>query len=141
MAQYTHSGSKPATMAGAGEYAVGVSLDARCIAEKKRGAPIDVVFPTDKSGWDLEAMALLRKKDVKPAAKVFCDWALSPAAFAHYTKYSAVVSHDGFTAVPAGYPAKPFEQLAKVDLRWAAENRDRILREWNRRYGGKSEPK
>ena len=141
VAQYTHSGSKPATMAAAGEYPVGVSLDSRCIAEQKRGAPVEVVFPADKSGWDVEAMALLRKKDARPAAKVFCDWAASPAAFAHYTKYSAVVSHDAFTAVPAGYPPKPFEQLAKVDLRWAAENRDRILREWNRRYGGKSEPK
>ena len=128
-------------MAGAGEYAVGVSLDARCIAEKKRGAPIEVIFPTDKSGWDLEAMGLVRKGQTKPAAKVFLDWAASPAAFTHYTKYSAVVSHDALTSVPPGYPPKPFEQLAKVDLRWAAENRDRILREWNRRYGGKSEPK
>lgn len=139
--QYTHSGSKPATMTGAGEYAVGVSLDARCIAEKKRGAPIEVIFPTDKSGWDLEAMGLVRKSHTKPAAKVFLDWAASPAAFNHYTKYSAVVSHDGFTAVPPGYPTKAFDQLVDVDLRWAAANRDRILGEWNRRYGGKSEPK
>ena len=141
VAQYTHSGSKPATMAAAGEYAVGVSLDARCVAEKKRGAPVEIVFPSDKSGWDLEAMALVRKKDVKPAAKVFLDWAASPAAFTHYAKYAAVVTHDGFTSVPPGYPPEPREQLAKVDLRWAAANRDRVLREWNRRYGGKSEPK
>jgi iron(III) transport system substrate-binding protein len=141
VAQYTHSGSKPATMASAGEYAVGVSLDARVVAEKNRGAPIEVVFPSDKSGWDLEAMGLVKKKAIKPAAKVFADWALSPTAFTHYTKYAAVVSHDQFTSVPPGYPPKPLEQLAKVDLRWSAANRDRILREWNRRYGGKSEPK
>lgn len=141
VAQYTHSGSKPATMAGAGEYPVGVSLDARVIAEKSRGAPVEVVFPSDKSGWDIEAMGVVRKKEVKPAAKAFADWALSPAAFTHYTKYSAVVSHDGFTSVPAGYPPEPRKQLADVDLKWAAENRDRVLQEWARRYGGKSEPK
>lgn len=140
VAQYTHSGSKPATMAAAGEYAVGISMETRVLAEKNRGAPIEVVFPVDKSGWDLEAMALVRKKDVKPAARVFLDWAAGPAAFAHYTKYSAVSPHDGFTAVPPGYPPEPLEQLAKLDLRWAAENRERILLEWNRRYGGKSEP-
>jgi len=139
IAQYTHSGSKPATMASAGEYAVGVSLDARCIAEQKRGAPIEVVFPSDKSGWDLEAMGLVRKKEVKPAARVFLDWAASPAAFTHYTKYAAVVSHDSFRSVPPKYPPKPFEQLADLDLRQAAASRDRILQEWNRRYGGKSE--
>ena len=141
IAQYTHSGSKPATMAGAGEYPVGVSLDARCIAEKKRGVPIEVVFPTDKAGWDLEAMGLVRKKNIKPAAKVFLDWAASPAAFTHYTKYAAVVSHEKFTMVPEGYPQKPTERLAELDLRWAAANRDRILAEWGRRYGGKGEPK
>jgi iron(III) transport system substrate-binding protein len=141
VAQYTHSGSKPATMASSGEYAVGVSLDFRCVSEKSRGAPVEVVFPAEKSGWDLEAMALVKKKDAKPAAKVFFDWAVSPAAFAHYTKYCAIVSHDGFRSVPPGYPPKPLEHLADLDLRWAAENRERILAEWNRRYGGKSEPK
>jgi iron(III) transport system substrate-binding protein len=140
IAQYTHSGSKPATMAAAGEYPVGVALDERCVAEKKRGAPIEVVFPADKSGWDVEAMALVQKKEIKPAAKVFMDWATSPAAFTHYTKYAAVVSHDAFTSVPAGYPPEARGQLANVDLRWAATNRERILKEWNRRYGGKGEP-
>jgi iron(III) transport system substrate-binding protein len=141
VAQYTHSGSKPATMASSGEYAVGVSLDWRCVAEKARGAPVEVVFPADKSGWDLEATALVRKKQIKPAAKTFVDWAAGPAAFQQYTKYCAVVAHDAFASVPPGYPAKPMEQLADLDLRWAAENRERILREWTSRYGGKSEPK
>jgi iron(III) transport system substrate-binding protein len=141
MAQYTHSGSKPATMASAGEYPVGVSLDQRCLAEKARGAPVEVVFPKDKSGWELEAMALVKKKNPSAGAKVFLDWAASPAAFAHYTKYCAVVSHDQFRAAPPGYPADPLAQLADVDLRRAAADRERILKEWNRRYGGKSEAK
>jgi iron(III) transport system substrate-binding protein len=142
IAQYTHSGSKPATMASAGEYAVGVALDARCVAEKNRGTPVEVVYSAEKSGWDVEANALVRRKDVKPAAKVFADWAAGPAAFAHYAKYSAVVSHDAFRSMaPPGYPPRPLEQLADIDLRKAAADRERVLREWNRRYGGKSEPK
>ena len=141
VAQYTHSGSKPATMASAGEYPVGVALDQRCVAEKARGMPIEVVFPKDKSGWEVEAMGLVRKKTPSPAAKVFVDWAASPAAFAHYSKYCAVVSHDQFRSTPPGYPADPLAQLADVDLRRAAADRERVLKEWNRRYGGKSEPK
>jgi len=86
IAQYTHSGSKPATMASAGEYPVGVSLDQRCVEEKGRGAPIEVVFPEEKAGWEVEAMGLVKKKEMKPAAKVFVDWAVSPAAFAHYAE-------------------------------------------------------
>ena len=39
--------------------------------------------------------------------------------------------------VPADYEAR----LVKMDFGWAAENRERILAEWNKRYDAKSEPK
>src|SRR5881398_2335530 len=52
---YTHSGSKPCTMAGAGEYPLGVSFEFRAARQKKQGAPIDIVFPSEGSGWDMEA--------------------------------------------------------------------------------------
>ena len=86
-------------------------------------------------------MALVRKKQPSPAAKVFVDWAVSPAAFAHYAKYAPIVSHDQFRSAPAGYPTNPLDRLADVDLRRAAQDRERILAEWERRYGGKSEVK
>ncbi|MGH7343780.1 MAG: putative 2-aminoethylphosphonate ABC transporter substrate-binding protein, partial [Candidatus Rokuibacteriota bacterium] len=44
---YTHSGSKPCTMAGAGEYPIGVSFEFRAARQKKQGAPIDIVFPSE----------------------------------------------------------------------------------------------
>ena len=55
IAQYTHSGSKPCKMAGAGEFPIGVSFEYRAVTTKKSGAPIDIVFPTEGLGWDLEA--------------------------------------------------------------------------------------
>jgi iron(III) transport system substrate-binding protein len=33
------------------------------------------------------------------------------------------------------------QHMAKNDLQWAAANRARILAEWEKRYGAKSEPK
>jgi iron(III) transport system substrate-binding protein len=83
----------------------------------------------------------VRKKDPSPAAKAFLDWAAGPSAFAHYAKYCAVVSHERFRTPPPGYPPDPLGQLADVDLRRAARDRERVLNEWNRRYGGKSEAK
>ena len=44
---YTHSGSKPCTMAGAGEYPIGISFEFRAARQKKQGAPLDIVFPTE----------------------------------------------------------------------------------------------
>ena len=55
IAQYTHSGCKPCRQAGAGEFPIGVSFEYRAITTKKSGAPIDIIFPTEGLGWDLES--------------------------------------------------------------------------------------
>ena len=58
IAQYTHSGSKPCNMAAAGEYVIGISFEYRANSNKAKGAPIDLVFPKEGLGWDLEAFAI-----------------------------------------------------------------------------------
>ena len=58
IAQYTHSGSKPCTLAATGEYVVGISFEYRANTNKAKGAPIDLVFPKEGLGWDLEAFAI-----------------------------------------------------------------------------------
>lgn len=143
IAMYTHSGSKPCKMAGTGEFPVGISFGYRGVMQKRKGEPVTPVFPKEGSGWDCEANVLIRKKDMKPEARVFLDWAVSDPAMAEYAKNYGILAADnvaGFTP-PAEYPANPVEQLIKMDLAWAAKNRDRILAEWEKRYGAKSEPK
>jgi len=55
IARYTHSGSKPCKMAGAGEIPIGVSFAFRGAKEKAAGAPIDIIVPSEGVGWDMEA--------------------------------------------------------------------------------------
>jgi len=141
MAVYTHSGSKPCKMAGTGEFPIGISFGYRGIVQKQKGEPVETVFPKEGSGWDLEANALVKKAAIKAGAKTFLDWAVSDAAMKEYAKSFAVVTVPTGESVPAGFPADPSKQLIKNDFNWAAKNRDRILEEWNRRYGAKSEPK
>jgi len=38
-------------------------------------------------------------------------------------------------------PGNMLEHMAKNDFQWAATNRAKILGEWEKRYGAKSEPK
>jgi len=141
MAVYTHSGSKPCKMAGAGEFPIGISFGYRGIQEKGRGAPILTVFPQEGSGWDLEANALMKKDQISPAARTFLDWAISLPAMKEYAKSYALTSIPTGDPIPEGYPKEPLKQLIKNDLNWAAKNRARILAEWTKRYDGKSEPK
>jgi iron(III) transport system substrate-binding protein len=141
IASYTHSGSKPCKMAGAGELPIGISFGYRGIMQKQKGEPVQTVFPKEGSGWDVEANALVKKASIKPAAKVFLDWAVGPEVMAEYAKVYPITSVATGAPIPEGYPAKPEGQLVKNDFDWAAKNRARILEEWSRRYDAKSEPK
>lgn len=141
IAVYTHSGSKPCKMAGAGETVIGISFDYRAIKQKADGQPIEAVFPKEGSGWETEANALVKKAQIKPAARTFLDWAISPEAMKLYATSYPITAADTGVAIPAGYPADPIKQLIKNDLVKAAADRERVLQEWMKRYDAKSEPK
>lgn len=141
MALYTHSGSAPAKMAGKGEYPIGISFAYRGFKQKEKGEPVDVGFPKEGSGWDLEANALIKKPGMKKSAKVFLDWAISDDAMKMYSQFYPIVAADMDVSVPQGYPKDPSKQLIKNDFDWAAAHREAILAEWSKRYDTKSEPK
>ncbi len=141
IAQYTHSGSKPCKMAGAGEFPIGISFGYRAVKQKADGEPVEPVFPAEGSGWEMEANALIKKDQIKPAAKIFLDWAISPEISEKYAEGYAITAVKTSKPVPEGFPADPLKQLAENDFEWAAANRERILDEWTKRYDGKSEPK
>lgn len=141
IAQYTHSGSKPAKMAGKGEFPIGLSFAYRGFKQRSAGEPVEVVFPKEGSGYDVEANALIKKPRISKDAKTFLDWAISDDAMAMYAKVYPIVATDIKVEAPKGWPADPNSVLIENDLMWAAKNRKRILDEWSRRYDGKSEPR
>ena len=139
--QYTHSGSKPCNMAAAGEYVVGISFEYRANANKAKGAPIDLVFPKEGLGWDLEAFAIHKGTKKLDAAKKLADWASSKDAMLLYGKNFAITAQPGVAAPLANVPKDYEARLVKLDFTVAADNRERVLTEWNKRYSAKSEPK
>lgn len=139
VAEYVPSGSKPCKLAGTGEHPIGISFDYRAAKAKASGEPIQAVFPKEGSGWDIESNGLVKKAEIKPAAKTFLDWAISADASKKYAENFAVTAVKTDVPIPAGYPADPLAQMIQPnDFNWAAENRDRILAEWTKRYGSKT---
>ncbi|MCL1838097.1 MAG: putative 2-aminoethylphosphonate ABC transporter substrate-binding protein [Propionibacteriaceae bacterium] len=138
--QYVHSGSKPAKMAGAGETVIGVSFGYAGISQKRNGAPVEVIFPAEGSGWDLEANALIKKSTINQAAQTFLDWAISDAAMELY-KANYPILANGQGGKYDGFTNNPVEQLIDNDLAWIASNREAILEEWTRAFDGKSAAK
>ncbi|MGL5050788.1 MAG: putative 2-aminoethylphosphonate ABC transporter substrate-binding protein [Fusobacteriaceae bacterium] len=141
MGVYTHSGSKPARTAASGEYPIGISYGYPGIKIKNEGAPINVYFPSEGSGWDSEANALINKNNIKESAKVFLDWAISQDAMKMYAKSYAIVSRDVGILPPEGFPKNAANQLIKNDFSWAAKNKDEILTKWQVKFGSKTEVK
>ena len=141
IAQYTHSGSKPCRQAGAGEFPIGVSFEYRAVATKKSGAPIDIIFPTEGLGWDLESSGIMKNTKKLDAAKALMDWMITPEAMALYAKNFAVLAVPGIAQPLEFIPADYEKRLAKIDFAWSAKNRDKILAEWTKRYDAKSEKK
>lgn len=141
IAVYTHSGSKPCVMAGAGEFPVGISFEYRANVVREKGAPIDVLFPKEGLGWDLESIAIVKGTPKLEAAKKLADWASTREANELYAKNFAVTAIPGIATRLKHVPNDYEQRLVKNDFQWMAKNRDAVLTEWQKRYSGKSEPR
>jgi iron(III) transport system substrate-binding protein len=141
IATYTHSGSKPCTLAASGEYPIGVSFEFRAARVLSQGAPIVVVVPSEGIGWDVEASAIIKGTPNGEAAQKLVDWAVSDDAMKIYAKYYAILGNGAFEAPIPNLPADIKAKLAKNDFEWAAAHRADILDEWQKRFGAKSEAK
>jgi iron(III) transport system substrate-binding protein len=86
IAQYTHSGSKPCRQSGAGEFVVGISFDFRGNDVKQKGAPVELIFPKEGLGWDIEASAIMKNTKKMDAAKKLMDWVATKEANEAYAK-------------------------------------------------------
>jgi iron(III) transport system substrate-binding protein len=138
---YTNSGSKPCRLAGSGDVVIGISFDYRAVQQRIDSPGVEVVYPSEGSGWDIEANALIKKTTISPAARTFLDWAISDEIMVKYAANYPITAIPTTVAIPAGYPADPIKQLAENDFTWAAVNHDSIVTEWLKRYSAKTEPK
>ncbi|WNS78479.1 putative 2-aminoethylphosphonate ABC transporter substrate-binding protein [Domibacillus sp. DTU_2020_1001157_1_SI_ALB_TIR_016] len=141
---YTHSGSKPAKMAAAGEYPIGLSIVYTAVQMKEEGAPVEVVLPEEGLGWDVEANAMIQKEDKESdeAAKAFLNWAIEKNVMKKYFDANGFTTLNEDFTLPASFPSDIEKHMyPENDLYWAAENRDAILSEWESKYGTKAEPK
>jgi iron(III) transport system substrate-binding protein len=141
IARYTHSGSKPCKLAASGEIPIGVSFAFRGAKSKAAGAPIEIIVPSEGVGWDMEATAIIAGTSKLEAAKTLVDWSITRKANEMYNSGYAVVAMPGVAKPVEHFPPSLLEKMIDNDFEFAANNRKRILSEWQKRYDSKSEPK
>jgi iron(III) transport system substrate-binding protein len=133
MAQYIKSGSKPAKMAAAGEFAMGLSFAFVYSSLKKQGFPVAMVMPEEGAGFELEANALMKGAKNEAAARKFLDWAISKQAMERYATFKLGVAYPGIPG-PEGLPALSSIKLAPMDFPWQSKNRTQILEHWEKLF-------
>ncbi|MBU2872415.1 putative 2-aminoethylphosphonate ABC transporter substrate-binding protein [Marinobacter salexigens] len=141
ISRYTHSGSKPCKMAASGETTIGVSFAFRGARLKEQGAPLELVFPEEGLGWEVEATAIVDGTDKMKAAQTLVDWSITRKAMEMYNEGYAIVGMPGVAQPVKYFPENADDLIIDNDFGWAASNREAILAEWARRYDGKSEAK
>jgi iron(III) transport system substrate-binding protein len=141
IARYTHSGSAPCKLAASGEIPIGISFAFRGAKSKAEGAPIDIIVPEEGVGWDMEATAIVAGTSKLEAAKTLVDWTITRKANEMYNTGYAVVAMPGVAKPVEFFPDNLIEKMIDNDFEFAANNRAKILEEWQKRYDSKSEPK
>jgi iron(III) transport system substrate-binding protein len=141
IARYTHSGSAPCKLAASGEIPIGISFAFRGAKSKAEGAPIDIIVPEEGVGWDMEATAIVAGTSKLEAAKTLVDWTITKKANEMYNTGYAVVAMPGVAKPAEFFPENLIEKMIDNDFEFAANNRARILEEWQKRYDSKSDPK
>ncbi|MEZ4868124.1 MAG: extracellular solute-binding protein [Caldilineaceae bacterium] len=131
IAFYPPDETEPCTLVDRGEYAIAIGKTFDNLGN------VRMVYPLEKSGWELSVSALVRKDPITPAAYTFLDWSISDPVMRLYTRKNALTAATTGLTPPPGYPPDPNEKLVDRNIPWSAANRERILAEWARRYGDK----
>ena len=102
IAQYMHSGSRRARGRRTASTSIGISFEYRANREKAQGKPIDLVFPKEGLGWDLEAIAHHKgTKKLDGRARSCSTGRSRDAAMELYAKNFAIVAVPGAVAAAA----------------------------------------
>lgn len=138
MGQYIKSGSRPCAMASSGEYVIGASFAFKGVKDIMAGYPIKLVIPSEGAGYEIEVSGLMKASKNKEDAKRFLDWLLTLDAAKLYGQRAEMSAVPGAKPTPdvlkAGLPENVAGILYPVDFRWSAENKQRLIEEWRKRF-------
>lgn len=127
--QYTKSGTAPGRMVGSGEALIGITFLHDAIKYKLEGyEDIIIQAPSEGTGYEIGAVALLKNAPDKDSAQKFIDFVLKKES---QELGQTVGSFQFLTNKEAKNPseAEPIKdtQLIKYDFEWAGINRKRLV--------------
>lgn len=138
ISQYTQSGSAPIRAAATGETAIGIVFMHDAVAQAVDGAPVVTVAPCEGTGYEVGSMSIIQNGPNPEAAKIWYDWALSPAAQEiGATAKSFQVPSNSNAATPPEAPKLADVKLIDYDFArfGSSEVRSALLARWDAEIG------
>lgn len=121
-----------------GQVAVGIGWNARAqVYSDSSGDRLGVVLPQEGSGFQINAINLVKGGPAAEAAKTFVDYALSPEAQAAFSAEMFYAPTNSKTVVPdaalSRTAANAMDRMVAIDWLEVAKVRDTITEQWRRR--------
>ncbi|KMK51957.1 hypothetical protein RO21_03205 [[Actinobacillus] muris] len=134
ISQYTKSGITPSRNTARGETAISIGFLHDYAVEKKHGANLEMVVPSEGTGYELGGVSILKGARNLENAKRFVDWALSKEAQElAWQKGEAFQVLTNTTAEPSPYSLNPQDlTLIHYDFEkyGSTEERKRLIEKW-----------
>ncbi|KAE9539297.1 ABC transporter substrate-binding protein [Ursidibacter maritimus] len=134
ISQYTKSGITPSRNAARGETAIGIGFLHDYSVEKKNGAPLELIVPSEGTGYELGGVSILKGARNVDNAKFFVDWALSKEAQElSWQKGDSFQVLTNTTAEASPYSLNP-KELKLIDYDFekygSSDERKRLIEKW-----------
>ena len=130
MSQYTKSGSAAPNAVALGEAAIALTFSHDGLQPTTEGYPIELSFPTDGTGYEVGAMALIKggPADEQENAKAFIDFMCSAEGQNLYAENNSFrVPTNTQATVADGLVTLDSVAVIDYDAVWAAEHKDEFV--------------
>lgn len=137
--QYTSSGAAPVRAAARGETGIAIVFLHDAVVQKAAGFPIDVVIPSEGTGYEIGCASIIRGARHPQSARRFVDWSLgTPAQELGARARSYQWPSNRSARAPALLPPLASVHLVPLDLgRFGSKRtRARLLRRWDAQVRG-----
>ena len=100
--------------------------------------PVTTIYPEDMIPWVPAGMAIFKNAENLPEAKKFVDWALSEKGqIAIRDEDPRAMVRNG-VKTPESIKTIDMDKLINIDIDRLGNDREKVLNEWNKRFGNKA---
>lgn len=134
IAQYIGTAPQAISLVSQGQFVGSPNWAHDILTEKAKNPGIDLVVPAS-TGFEVGAVSIVKGSKNVALAQAFVDWVLTPEAGALNVKLSNRGSTNPTVAPAPGAPTLASVSLVNYDRPWATDNKDRLIKAWQKAVG------